>query len=78
MRAKVGNSGANFNTYRTARVSSLSNAESGAEFDLDADLDIDDQNWRIGEGVELVNREAHNAAINHRPESILESQGPPA
>ena len=29
------------NTYRAARVKSLFNAESGAAFDLDAELDLD-------------------------------------
>jgi len=39
---------ANPRTYRAARVKSLFNAESGAQFNLDADLPIDDHDWRIG------------------------------
>ena len=48
MELKVRNSCADFNSYRAARVKSLFNAESGAEFNLDASLDIDDSNWKLG------------------------------
>jgi hypothetical protein len=44
MKLKVRNSCKDFNSYRAARVKSLFNAESGAEFNLDAELDIDDPN----------------------------------
>jgi energy-coupling factor transporter ATP-binding protein EcfA2 len=44
----VRNSCNDFNSYRAARVKSLFNAESGAEFNLDASLDIDDGDWRLG------------------------------
>lgn len=37
-----------FTTYRSARVKSLFNCESGAEFHLEADLPIDDGGWKIG------------------------------
>ena len=37
-----------FNTYRSARVKSLFNAERGNEFNLDADLPIEDLDWSIG------------------------------
>jgi GNAT superfamily N-acetyltransferase len=37
-----------FTSYRAARVKSLFNAESGCNFDLQADLPIDDSAWRIG------------------------------
>lgn len=37
-----------FNTYRAARVKSLFNAESGANFTLQAELHIDDKDWQIG------------------------------
>lgn len=37
-----------FDTYRAARVKSLFNVESGADFSLDADLPIDDGGWQIG------------------------------
>ncbi len=35
-------------SYRAARVKSLFNVDSGAAFDLDVDLAIDDEDWRIG------------------------------
>jgi hypothetical protein len=35
-------------SYRAARVKSLFNAESGCNFDLVAELPIDDAGWRIG------------------------------
>lgn len=37
-----------FNTYRSARVKSLFNAEYGHRFDLKIDTDIDDFEWSIG------------------------------
>jgi GNAT superfamily N-acetyltransferase len=45
---QVRNRCSDFNSYRAARVKSLFNAESGCNFDLDADLDIDDGEWQIG------------------------------
>lgn len=48
MRVSVHNTCTDFNSYRAARVKSLFNAESGATFDLEADLPIDDQDWRVG------------------------------
>jgi energy-coupling factor transporter ATP-binding protein EcfA2 len=39
---------ADFAGYRAARVKSLFNVESGADFSLDASLDIDDADWQIG------------------------------
>lgn len=48
MKIEVHNSCSDFNSYRAARVKSLFNAESGAEFKLSADLPIDDQDWKIG------------------------------
>ncbi|MDR2092313.1 MAG: hypothetical protein LBP58_03200 [Azoarcus sp.] len=39
---------ADFDSYRAARVKSLFNVESGADFSLDADLPIDDGDWKIG------------------------------
>lgn len=35
-------------SYRAARVKSLFNAEDGSTFDLNAELDIDDRDWKIG------------------------------
>jgi len=37
-----------FDTYRAARVKSLFNVESGADFVLEADLPIDDGDWSVG------------------------------
>lgn len=37
-----------FDSYRAARVKSLFNCESGANFALDAELPIDDGSWQIG------------------------------
>lgn len=37
-----------FSSYRAARVKSLFNVESGANFDLEVDLPIDDDGWRLG------------------------------
>lgn len=48
MRVQVHNRCSDFNSYRAARVKSLFNAETGANFDLDADLPIDDGDWRVG------------------------------
>lgn len=48
MKIQVRNSCADFNSYRAARVKSLFNAESGANFTLDADLPVDDDDWKIG------------------------------
>lgn len=48
MDIKVRNRTGEFNSYRAKRVKSLFNAESGSEFNLDASLDIDDEEWQIG------------------------------
>jgi len=48
MRVEIRHSCAEADSYRANRVKSLFNAESGANFALDADLDIDDAGWRIG------------------------------
>lgn len=48
MIVQVRNSCDDFTSYRAARVKSLFNAESGANFSLDAELDIDDGDWKIG------------------------------
>ena len=37
-----------FNSYRAARVKSLFNAESGCNFDLEAELPIEDGDWSLG------------------------------
>ncbi len=48
MRIKVRNSCSEFNSYRAARVKSLFNCDSGANFSLDADLPVEDKDWKIG------------------------------
>jgi energy-coupling factor transporter ATP-binding protein EcfA2 len=48
MRVEIRHSCAEADSYRAHRVKSLFNAESGANFALDADLPIDDADWRIG------------------------------
>lgn len=48
MKIEIKHNCADFNSYRAARVKSLFNAESGCNFNLDAELDIDDGKWQIG------------------------------
>lgn len=48
MLAQVRNRCSDYDSYRAARVKALFNAESGANFELDADLAIEDWDWRIG------------------------------
>lgn len=48
MKVSVHNRCSDFKSYAAARVKSLFNAESGCNFDLEAELPIDDADWRIG------------------------------
>jgi drug/metabolite transporter superfamily protein YnfA len=48
MRVEVHNRCSDFTSYRAARVKSLFNADSGCNFDLVADLPIDDADWGVG------------------------------
>lgn len=48
MRIEIRNRCREADSYRAARVQSLFNVESGARFDLDAELPIDDAGWQIG------------------------------
>lgn len=48
MKIEVHNSCADFDSYRAARVKSLFNVDSGANFDLVAELPVDDPDWSIG------------------------------
>ena len=48
MKIEVHNRCSDFNSYRAARVKSLFNAESGCNFDLVADLPLENQDWQIG------------------------------
>ena len=43
MKIQVRNNCSDFNSYRAARVKSLFNCESGANFSIDADLPLEDQ-----------------------------------
>jgi hypothetical protein len=48
MKIEVRNRCSDFSSYRAARVKSLFNCESGANFAIDADLPVDDASWKIG------------------------------
>jgi len=48
MKISIRHSCTDFNSYRSARVKSLFNCESGANFLLEADLPIEDREWKIG------------------------------
>lgn len=48
MKIQVQNKCSEFNSYRAARVKSLFNCESGADFSIVADLPVEDLDWKIG------------------------------
>lgn len=48
MNVQINHTCTDFNSYRAARVKSLFNVDSGANFSLAATLPIDDSDWRIG------------------------------
>lgn len=48
MKIEIRNNCSEFNSYRAARVKSLFNCESGANFNLDADIPLEDNDWKIG------------------------------
>ena len=48
MIVEVRNKTTDYNNYRSARVKSLFNAEKGNEFNLDANLPIENLDWQIG------------------------------
>lgn len=48
MRIEVDHNCSDFDSYRAARVKSLFNCESGANFRLSAELPIDDDAWQVG------------------------------
>jgi len=48
MRIEVHNRCTDFTSYRAARVKSLFNVDSGADFSHAADLPIDDDGWKVG------------------------------
>lgn len=79
MRVEVHNRCSDFGSYRAARVKSLFNAESGCNFDLVADLDIDDDRWKVG--VVVGPSGSGKTSIGRKlfgPESFYEPTGWPA
>jgi hypothetical protein len=48
MKIEIHDRCSDFTSYRAARVKSLFSAESGCNFDLNADLAIDNDDWKIG------------------------------
>ena len=48
MKIEIRNRCSDFDSYRSARVKSLFNAESGCNFELTAELPIDADDWRLG------------------------------
>jgi ABC-type thiamine transport system ATPase subunit len=48
MKVAINHTCTDFDSYRAERVKSLFNVESGANFTLDAELPIDDKEWKIG------------------------------
>jgi energy-coupling factor transporter ATP-binding protein EcfA2 len=48
MKIQVRNRCSDFNSYRAARVKSLFNCDSGANFSLDVDLPLEDDGWQLG------------------------------
>lgn len=48
MKIAVNHTCSDFNSYRAARVKSLFNVETGANFQLEADIDLDSVPWQIG------------------------------
>lgn len=48
MQVHIRNRCSDFGSYRAARVKSLFNVDSGADFSLDVDLPVDDGGWRVG------------------------------
>lgn len=48
MKIQIRNTCSDFASYRSARIKSLFNCESGANFSLDADIPVDDEEWGIG------------------------------
>lgn len=45
---RVRNKTEDYDSYRAARVKSLFNADKGSEFSLDANIDVDGDDWQIG------------------------------
>lgn len=47
MKLLIRNNCSDFDSYRAARVKSLFNAESGADFSMDVELPIDETEWKL-------------------------------
>jgi energy-coupling factor transporter ATP-binding protein EcfA2 len=91
MKIQVRNRCSDTNTYRAARVKSLFNAETGANFDLDAELGIErDGDWKIGVvvgpsgsgktsiGRQFFGRESFFAPAWPGDRSVIDAIGPEA
>jgi hypothetical protein len=79
VRVDVHNRCSDFKSYRAARVKSLFNAESGCNFDLVAELPIDDAGWRIG--LIVGPSGSGKTSMGRRifgPEALYEPKGWPA
>ena len=48
MKIEIRNHCTDFNSYRSARVKSLFNVETGADFSRDVDLPIEGTGWKVG------------------------------
>ena len=48
MRVNVTNNCSDFNSYRAARVKSLFNCETGANFSIEAEIPVEEAGWKIG------------------------------
>lgn len=74
MRIQVRNRCSDFASYRAARVKGLFNVETGADFSLDADLPVEDAEWRIGlvvgpsgSGKTSIGRQLWGGGYLHKP-----------
>jgi hypothetical protein len=74
MRVEIRNRCSDFRSYRAARVKSLFNVEAGCNFDLTADLPIDDAGWKLGLVVGPSGSGKTSAA--DRPEALTHAAAP--
>ena len=74
----VRNKCSDYTSYRAARVKSLFNAESGCDFSLDAELPIDDGDWKLGliVGPSGSGKTSIGKAIFGGPEAIYDPAWP--
>lgn len=78
MLVEVHNRCSDFSSYRAARVKSLFNVESGANFDLIADLPLDAQDWKIGLVVGPSGSGKSSLGRQLWPDAFYEPEGWPA